>query len=623
MKKTACLLLALVLFASALAGCARNKARSVFEADNEIFTYQRIDPRRTQLVVSRTGNIPVEKLCEAFQEQNPDIQVIYLDITGGDDKCAPLEQWIENGDTPDVVITGGGFASDNMDKYFVNLSGDPIIQCYESAALQRTAIDSNIYCLPGPSDISAMIYNKTLFDQYGWEVPATFDEFVSLCDQIREDTDGEIEPWNPNAKYSNELLTALEAFTYEELFAGVENRSWYYEVLEGSARPSGKMAPFFEVIQTLVDHGILREEHFSYSATARGKEFDDGKIAMINMSIYDADNDMYDFAFMPFPTTEGSLGYLCSSYSCFVGVPQKEHTKAQKEAIDRFLEFFSSEDGQRAYIGNTLKISNINGIALNQSGELSTLSEAVDAGHMFNLLDFRPAAGGPAIKLHELAADMASHTRTVEECLAEADAQISAAADGGDGGAIEIIATAEKDFSVLETSFLIADAYRQTADADIGLIANNAVFRGNLMRIYAGDITPGFIHVLKPRSFANGSALVKVSMTGRQLMDALNAPLGNDGLADCVYAYSGLVCQVAPWNEPGSRYLSVRLPDGGELDMNGLYTVAVWDGTVAPEYITETLETCEGTWEEMMTETLRAAGTISPAEDGRIRLSWK
>ena len=626
MKKTLCALLAALL----LSGCgqvpesAAAQAESAYTAGNEIATYARIDPARTQLVVARVGNIPVEELCLAFEAANADVQVVYRDITGGNSDYAPLLQWLSSDEAPDIVLSEAVFSDfGHVSEYFVNLSDDPILQRYEAKALQRTAVDSNIYWLPGPSNISAMMYNKTLFDRYGWETPATFDEFIALCDRIREDTDGQVQPWNPNAKYSNELLTVMEAFTYEELLGGVDNRIWYDDYLEGRATLAEHMGPYVEALRTLIDHGLLREEHFSYSATTRGKEFDAGQIAMVNGNVYAGSNADFDFALMPFPTTSGQLGYICDNYSCCLGVPIKEHTEAGSDAISRFIDFFSSAQGQAAYIGDSVKISNVKDVSLDQTGIYAGLRAAVDAGHMFGRMDFFVRGSAQALGLHSLAQKMTTGEVSGMEYLRELDAK-SAAPEGEPEPAETpvVLATAPEDLSILETSLLMADVYRAAAGADIGLIANNVAYRGNLMRVFAGDITQKMLPVFKPRSFANDSTLVKLSMTGRQILDALDHPVGNEDVADCIYAFSGLKCAVAPWAPLGSRYLSVALADGSALEPDRLYTVAAWAGTVADEYVTGSPEAIEGVWEEHMTRYLSAAATLSPPDDGRISLVW-
>ena len=626
MKKRIYLLLALLLLLIAAVGCARNTALRTFRADNEILTYTRIDPDKTQLVVSRTGNIEVRRFCRAFEEQNPDVQVVYLDLTGGNGNCKPVVDWVKNGCLPDVMITAAGFFTDEETaQYFEDLSAEPLIANYEADALKRASVNASIYRLPGPSSINAMMYNKTLFQQYGWEVPATFDEFIALCRRIREDTDGQVEPWNPNAKYDNELLTAVEAFTYEELFGGADNRAWYTAFIsgEGGAAFRGHMEPYYEVLRQLAEEGLLRPEHFSYSATTRGKEFAAGQIAMVNMNISDYDNDAFDFSYMPFPTTQGELGYLCDAFSCFVSVPKKEHSDREREVITRFLEFFSSPEGQRIFIGEGMQVSNVKGAVLNQSDDLADLQPAVEAGHMFERMEFEGALGKANFSLWQHAKRLTEGTATVEDCIAKVDAAPYRPAGSEEAAVQEVLATAPASLTMLETSFYIADAYRAAAEADIGLITHGEAYRGNLMRIFAGDLTPAFVEAFKPRSFENGAVLEKLVMTGGQLLEALNHPVGNERTADCVYAYSGLRCELAPWRPLGEKYLSVKLADGSPLDPDRLYTVAAWSGTVDPQYVTRVEQRYEDSWQALMTARLQADGTVKAASDGRVKLEWK
>ena len=51
------------------------------------------------------------------------------------------------------------------------------------------------YVVPWNDIVTGIVYNKTLFDDYGWEVPTTVSELKTLCDQILEDTDGEVAPF--------------------------------------------------------------------------------------------------------------------------------------------------------------------------------------------------------------------------------------------------------------------------------------------------------------------------------------------------------------------------------------------------------------------------------------------
>lgn len=623
MRKTFSILLAVVLLAAAVAGCAGDRA-AVGEAPNEILTYRRLDPDKTTLIVSRTGNIDIDAFSAAFEECNPDVQVVCVDITGGNKQYCPTEDWLANGLAPDVMFWAGSLVSDDIvTESFVNLSTSPVVGNYQSEALNDVAIDGNIYCLPCPSEVACMLYNKTLFEQYGWQLPTSFDEFVALCDRITEDTNGEIEPWNPNAKYSNEFETVMQGFLYGELFGGADNRAWFDSVVEGRGGSAGHLKPMLDAVQTLIDHGILRDEHFSYSATTRANEFRDGLIAMINYKAAVFESDTYEFGLMPFPGTAGGLGYVCKSYNAVVGVPVGEHSAEEQDAIDRYIAFFSSEEGQRIFIGDSLQISNVKNVDPPENSALSELQPALDEGHQFSLMSFYTDNCSITFQLTNDARLMTAGEMTEDECLAAMAVPRAAGGESGGGSAPEAIAVAAADFTILETSCYIADMYREAAGADIGLIADNTAYCGNLMRIFAGELTASHVTVLMPRSLPNGSTLVKATMTGSQLIDALNDPAGQNGQpADCVYAVSGLNCELAPWAPQGERVLSVTLADGTAVDPNGLYTVAFWSGTVFDGYITEITDTYDQSWSELMTAKLQSDGTIAPAADGRIVLVW-
>lgn len=624
MKRLFCIIFSAVLLAGLVSGCAAKPA-AVGEASDDIMTYKRLDPEKTTLRVSRTGNIDIEAFSEEFEKRNPDVQVVCIDITGGTRDVRPMEDWVENEIAPDVMFWASSLVSNDFVKeHFVNLSLNPVVAGYQSEALNSVSIDVNIYCLPCPSEVQCMLYNKTLFEKYAWEVPTSFDGFVALCDRITADTNGEIQPWNPNAKYSNEFITVMEGFLYEELFGGGENRAWYDSVMDGSVTSAEHFRPMFDAVNTLIEHGILREEHFTYSATTRGNEFRSGQIAMINGKAAVYDSDTYEFGLMPFPSTTGELGYVCKAYNAVVGVPDKENSDAVQDAIDRYIAFFSSEEGQRVFIGDTLQISNVKNVDPPESSALSALEDALDEGHQFTMLSFSGENCGISFPLTNDANSMTVGEKTEEECLAAMARDTSAPSEAAESSEPEHVATVLEDFTVLETSFYIADMYRETAGADIGLIANNIAYRGNLMRIFAGELTDADVLVLLPRSFTNDSTLVKATMTGQQLLDALNDPVGpDDETGDCVYAYSGLKCELAPWNPEGERVLSAKLADGAKLEPDALYTVAYWSGTVFDKYVTEVTDTFEGSWVDLMSAKLKTDGEIAPAADGRVTLIWE
>ncbi len=355
LRKTWLAAMCLLLCAALLGGCAdkqQPQTPAFGTADNEIFTYTPVEQGKTPLVVSVTGNlgVSIDHIIEQFEQEHPDVQVFYLDITGGTNAERPYLNWIERGPTPDIMFMGNTmYQSIDMKKSFVNLSSTPYLEVFHTDSLNRLQVDGDIYVLPGPSSVTCMVYNKTLFERYGWEVPGTFDEFVTLCARIKADTNGAVEPWNPNAKYDGEIVKALQGFFYASLFAGVENRTLYNQFIAGGEGYAEHIRPMFEGVQRLVDEGIIRNEHFTYSATSRQNEFVAGKIAMINVPAKRIDSDEYTFGYMPFPGENPGDGYIADTLSCTVGMTKKERGEKELAAAEAFMAFYASVETQKVF----------------------------------------------------------------------------------------------------------------------------------------------------------------------------------------------------------------------------------------------------------------------------------
>lgn len=639
MKRKIAVILSLALLASTFTGCSakqedntssqpeqNNPSQSeqkIGQAENDIKTYVPTDSDKTVIFVETTNSElrPFENVNTKFMEANPDIQVIVNNKTGGNAAYRPEAENILHGDAPDILFTAEGYFTDEETiQCFENLSDNPVIQQYEAEALNRVAVDDNIYMLPGPSSITCMQYNHALFQQYGWELPTSFDEFLDLCVKIKEDTNGTVQAWNPNAKYNGNFTIATTALCYDELFAGVDNRTWYNKFCVGEETLAGHMEPYYDMLQRLIDAGVFTEEYFSYSATTRGKEFKEGKIAFYNHPVEAVDTES-DIRYIPFPSTTGGKGYVVDNISIVTGVPKKEHTEAEKEAIQKYLEYISSPEGQNEYISERVMFSNVKNVPFVNAESIPDIAEAIEEGRYFGHLSFAQGERKGNLDFSKDALAMLLGEKTGEQCIADNDLH-----PFKEEGAVQMnpLVTLEKDFTVLETSYLMADIYREKADADVGLIANDIPYRGNMINLYKGTLAAEQLSAIKPRSFDNGSTLVKVSMTGADLLEAINHVVSYENVnADGIYALSGLKCEVAPWNPMGEKYLSVTLSDGTGIDPEKTYTVAMWDGSIDAQYITEVIETYEGTWEELMAEGLKEKGAISPAEDGRITLVWK
>ncbi len=621
------MMLCLVLLAAC--GGASGRAGSLYGmAENEIYSYTALVEGKTPLVIGVAENDDVTALVQAFSEKYPDVQPIIYYLQKGDASYSPAREWIKHGCAPDVVYNVD-FGVDNA-IYLENLSGYSAVGAYYSQSLEENDRDGSLYTLPGPRKIMSIAYNKTLFEQYGWTAPNTFEEFLTLCDRITADTDGAVEPYNPNGKYATDFSGGMEAFAYGQLFSGVENRQWYQDLQNGNTTLAGHMEPYFEMLERMAEHGILQTAHFTYSYTERTDNFLSGKIAMINIvtdSALGKDCD-YEIGFMPFPALDGKAQYLSTRQSYNLSVVKKPRSKAQQKAVEEYLDFISTPEAQKICIGDALMLSSVEGTELNTAGCPPELLDEIQNGQYFKRLDFDggkvPTEFVALNVLRQLAMAIAGGETTPEAAAAKFSAEIeNAVISGVTVTDSPVLAVVKEDFSVLETSEYIADAFRAATGAQIALIPDNSIYRGNMSRLFAGDITENMLSSMLPRSLENASSLIKAKMTGAQLLKALNScPSSADQAESCIYAFSGLKATVAPWNERGAQYLSVTLFDGGEIVPEETYTVAFWQGMVPDDCVEEIVETYPGSYAELLKNAFLLSGTLLPSDDARITLVW-
>ena len=148
---------------------------------------------------------------DAFNASHDDI---HLTISSPNDAMAILKTRFIREDYPDIIGIGGDINYSNfLDAgLFMDISDLPALQDVKPGYLD---IDKQLefvemegtYALPYVANAAGVLYNKDLFDEYGWKIPKTWDEFLALCEAIQakgltplyfgyKDTWTTLAPWN-------------------------------------------------------------------------------------------------------------------------------------------------------------------------------------------------------------------------------------------------------------------------------------------------------------------------------------------------------------------------------------------------------------------------------------------
>jgi raffinose/stachyose/melibiose transport system substrate-binding protein len=631
-----------------------SESLSGYARADDITTYSPFDGEKTQIIVADVGVSHPSGLETAFAARHPEVQFVSMNIAGSTSMVynPPLYHYLQmdekEGLKPDIIYSA---FSKNMLRtgYFEDLSGyDGLLSDYYSSALSNLDIDGKIYALPGPTAIYSFLYNATLFEQWGLSVPTSFSSFLTLCQEIKKKSDeklasGEITapviPFNANAKYGPVLLRFLEGCCYEEMLAGSEKSKWM-KAFEDNSFQNGAVPfdshfqPLLDVFKRCVDAGIILcgdaanpdAADFGYSATTRGNEFSAGRIAMISSVLDYTYNSQKTFSFkaLPFFDQSSSTPYLVSDggYSCAV-VKDVQRSEAKKKLIEEYLRFVSSEDGQKVYIGKGLMLPTVKNSAIDPFTDYPGLSEVIAKGNYFTAFLFNYGDSNLAVAIRDALQAYGCGAKSAAETLSSLnESYYSLIKNGVSGG--EKIATLTEDLNSLETSSLMADAFKSAAGTDLAIVPHGIFTRGNRMRLFKGDLYSSDLDNVVIPSSPTKTTLMKGEIKGSDLLALLSHPdyvtAGTD--ANCVYAFSGLQGKLAPWAPLGKKVLSLSLADGSAIENDKTYTLATWGGMVNPSRLTNFVSASSiATTANLFKSEFKKLGTLKKPS-ARYTLDW-
>lgn len=231
MRKIWAFMLVTVMVLTMLSGCGSKKDESAV-TDKGVTDTKKADTEKTEttkapekVTLKLFSNLPDRKNGQGLVEQmiideymvaNPNvtIQVEALDEEAYKTK---FKAYAMDG-MPDVVSIWGqpSFLGEVLDAGVLAelKEADYANYGFVSGSLEGFKKDGKLYGLPRNTDIMAFYYNKKMFEDNGWKVPATYEELLTLSATIKEKDiipvamDGG-DGW-PMAIYLTDLLVRIE-----------------------------------------------------------------------------------------------------------------------------------------------------------------------------------------------------------------------------------------------------------------------------------------------------------------------------------------------------------------------------------------------------------------------------
>ncbi len=130
----------------------------------------------------------LEAEFDRFNEYYPDVQLSYVKL---DDYQNTLETVLEGNDKPNIFFSYSWMiGNEKYDAVFAHteeLSDEALkldLDCIRPGLINRNA-DGRVWMLPVFSRTYGMLVNNDLFQKEGLNVPATWDELMSVCEALR------------------------------------------------------------------------------------------------------------------------------------------------------------------------------------------------------------------------------------------------------------------------------------------------------------------------------------------------------------------------------------------------------------------------------------------------------
>lgn len=211
-------------------------------------------------------------------------------------------------------------------------------------AMGATTVDGKIYGLPTAGILWGLWYRQDVFDDNGWNAPASIDDFYNLAQQAKS------AGMTPIAMGTKEMWPAAGWFDHMNLrINGLEH---HQKLMAGEiAYTDPSLMKVMDAWSKMVNEGIFSENNTSFGWEQAGAALAQKKAAMMDLGGFIkfafSDGDVSQLRFAPFPSFDASMpryeDFSVDSIHIPAGAPNPEVAR-------EFLTFFYQADNLWTYL---------------------------------------------------------------------------------------------------------------------------------------------------------------------------------------------------------------------------------------------------------------------------------
>ena len=363
-------ILGMLLGTTAFIGCGQEISNNVIEV--EMVSY------KPEAVAA------FEEIQNKFNESHDNI---HLTINSPNEAMTILKTRFIKEDYPDIVAIGGDVNYSNFldADLFMDVSDFEGVKNIKQSYLDMEkelefTQHEGIYGLPYAANAAGILYNEDMFVEHGWEIPETWDEFITLCDTIEEEG---IVPIYLGFKDTWTCLAPWNA-----LAVGLTDSDVYNQVNKGNTTFEKEYKEVAEKMKMLLNYAEPNPYAYSYNdactAFARGEAamYTIGSYAVPQIKSVNPDMNINSFTF---PANESKEDNVLNSGIDLNFAVMKESSE-KKEAIYEVLSFLYEDETIQIYLddqgGITCKEGNFK-----VPNEIGGMREYIEAGKVADFHD--------------------------------------------------------------------------------------------------------------------------------------------------------------------------------------------------------------------------------------------
>lgn len=261
--------------------------------------------------------------------------------------------------------------------------------------------DGNIYCLPSLSSVYCYCLNKSLIEEYNLDVPKNRSDLYDFGERV---TNYGLLPFCSSSLDEDCYLDLRAQRCIGPFFGTLKGYQFLREYLSGKTRR--KNSPYLsEFEDTLGNLYQFSSTGFFDKTAADGTKKDSarffaGDSLRLSRSAsfdfeeaYKESKSTFDYEFLPYYGKNEKTSFVCTKSDFYVSVRKDSYTLGKKKAIDTFIDFFSSKDGQEILKQGTkgIRISYLKDSPISLPDSYKPVSDCIRNGRVYLIDGFYSA----------------------------------------------------------------------------------------------------------------------------------------------------------------------------------------------------------------------------------------